>query len=81
MLDALERMRLVDTKGSAKESNSVEEWDTGGKSDFQVAHLPAKALGKGYTTLSRRIGRVRTGDWGTNSGKKKASSSKKADLI
>lgn len=81
MLSALERMRLLDVNRVEKEKIELEDWDTEDKSDTQVTHHPSKALSKGYSTLSRRLGRVRTGEWGTPGGKKKANSLRKQDLF
>lgn len=81
MLGALERLRLLDATASEKEKNGLEDWDTEEKSDPPAAHHPSKGLGKGYSTLSRRLGRVRTGEWGTSGGKKKASGLRKEDMF
>jgi hypothetical protein len=38
-------------------------------------------LGRGYSTLSKRLGQVRTGDWGMSGGKKKASSLRNQEIF
>jgi hypothetical protein len=81
MISALERMKFLDAGSPEKDKAGLEDWDTEDKSDPQLAHLPSRGLGKEFSTLSRRLGRVRTGDWGTTSGKKKASSLRKEDLF
>jgi hypothetical protein len=81
MLSALERMRQLDAESADRERNSLDDWDIAEKSDPPSAHTPSKKLGKGYSTLSKRLGQVRSGEWGTPLGKKKPSSLRKEDLF
>jgi WD40 repeat protein len=73
----LEQMRLLDRQSKAKELKEKERLqDYDGKSDWESETLlfPTGGLGKGYSTLSKRIGQVRAGDWGYSGGRKKARS-------
>ena len=81
MLGAIERMRLLDAKNSSPEKEELEDWDSGEKSDWDLAHFPSGGLGRGYSTLSKRLGQVRTGDWGMSGGKKKASSLRNQEIF
>lgn len=72
MMSAIEKMRLMDRKKAVKER--LEDWDGGEKEDWENLNFPSGGLGRGYSTLSKRIGQVRTGDWGMSGGKKKPSS-------
>jgi hypothetical protein len=76
MMGALERMRMLDTRMMA-EKERLEDWDTGEKEEWDVESTfggRGGGFGRGYSTLSKRLERVRTGDWGISSGKKRASS-------
>jgi len=85
-MDAIERMRVLDSKASSRgakekerEDQALEEWDGEEKADWEVAggvpgYPPTGGLGRGYSTL-RRIGQVRGGEWGLGSGGKKKPSS------
>jgi hypothetical protein len=78
LTSAIERMRALDEKSSSmgKEQEPLHEWDGEAKSDWDTGHLdiPGGGFGRGYSTISKRLVGVRTGDWGMPSGKKKASS-------
>jgi len=67
-MSAIERLRLLDVKngGREKDKEILDEWDTGEKEDWE--QFPGGGLGRGnstYSTLSKRLGQVRTGDWGS----------------
>lgn len=74
MLDAIERLKLQDTNNSGKEKEGLEDWDSGEQADWDMAQTLNGGPGRGYPTLSRRFGQIRSGDWGISGGKKKASS-------
>jgi len=82
MMGALERMRILDAKISSKseEKQALEEWVGEEKPDWEINGMGISAgggLGRGYSTL-RRIGQVRTGEWG---GKKRPSSLRKEEIF
>jgi hypothetical protein len=79
MMGAIERMRILDANKLAKEQ--LDDWDSGEKDDWEISHFPAAGLGRGYSTLSKRLERVRTGDWGMQGGKKKTSSLRKEEIF
>ncbi|KAG0651709.1 putative RING finger and WD repeat-containing [Hyphodiscus hymeniophilus] len=73
MMSAIEKMRLMDRpRGSSEER--LEDWDGRENGDWEDVNVPSGGLGRGYSTLSKRFGQVRTGDWGMSGGKKKPSS-------
>jgi WD repeat-containing protein 59 len=74
MMSAIEKMRMLDRQNGGKEKERLEDWDGGEKGDWESVNFPGGGLGRGYSTLSKRLGQVRTGDWGMSSGKKKPSS-------
>lgn len=79
---AIEQMRLLDAlhnKNKSKQPTEewVEEkaeWSGHERADWEHIGFPSSGLGKGVSTLGRRLGQVRAGDWGMSSGKKKPSS-------
>ncbi|KAG9241870.1 hypothetical protein BJ878DRAFT_427148 [Calycina marina] len=80
MISAIERLRALDAENKGTES--LDDWNAGGKDEWDVGEdlttMPSNAstgFGRGYSTLTQRLGRVRTGDWGINGGKKKGSRS------
>ena len=76
-MSAIEKMRLLDRQaGKDRERERLEDWDSGEKGDWESINLPSGGLGRGYSMLSKRLGQVRTGDWGMSGGKKKPSSLK-----
>jgi hypothetical protein len=82
MMGAIERMRILDAANASKEH--LDEWDSGEKDEWETSQFPAGGLGKGYSTLSKRLERVRTGDWGMAGmagTKKKASSLRKEEIF
>jgi hypothetical protein len=79
MMGAIERMRILDTAGTDREH--LDEWDSAEKDEWETSQFPGGGLGKGYSTLSQRLERVRTGDWGMTGGKKKASSLRKEEMF
>lgn len=81
MLSALEQMRFLEANGSTVEKHGLEDWDVEEKGDPPIPDLPGRGLGKGYSTLGRRLGRVRAGDWGAGVGRKKPSGLRKEDLF
>ena len=72
-MSALEKMRGIDAKKEMEES--LEDWDGEEKEVWE--QVPAGGLGKGYSTLSRSLGQVRTGDWG----RRKGSSLKRGEVL
>ena len=88
MMSAIERLRALDAKHHASASEKLDDWDSGGKDDWEqsergLVRVPSGAsggLGRGYSTLSQRLGRVRTGDWTMSGGKKKTSSLRNQEL-
>ena len=69
MMSAIEKMRLLDRKaGKEREGERLEDWDGGEKGDWESVNFPNGGLGRGYSTLSERLGQVRTGDWGMSGG-------------
>ena len=79
MMSALERMRMMDAQIiTEKEKERLEDWDAGEKEEWDVESTfggRGGGLGRGYSTLSKKLERVRTGDWGMGSGGKKRASS------
>ena len=83
-MGAIEQMRILDQKNEAKSRKAKErldEWDEAEKADWEGINFPSGGLGRGYSTLSRRLGQVRAGDWGMSSGKKKASSLRNQEIL
>ncbi len=77
MMGAIERIRLLDAKHESKgdkEKQALDDWDGEERDHWEALHIPSGGLGRGYSTLSKRLGQVRNGDWGISSGKKKPSS-------
>lgn len=84
LTSAIERMRLLDKRAPTafnKGKEPLDEWDGEGRTDWDNIVVPAGTLGMGYSTFSKRLGQVRTGDWGMTSGKKKASSLRKERIF
>lgn len=82
MMGAIERMRMLNISNSISDKERLEDWDSGDKDDWETSsHTPSGGLGRGYSTLSKRLERVRTGDWGMSVGKKKASSLRREDIF
>lgn len=84
MMGAIERMRILDQKNGAKSGKAKErldEWDGAEKADWENINFPSGGLERGYSTLNKRLGQVRTGDWGMSSGKKKASSLRNQEIF
>lgn len=84
MMGAIERMRVLDTRNLMVEKERLEDWESGGKDEWEPPSASFQAgggLGRGYSTLSKRLERVRTGDWGMSGGKKKASSLRKEEVF
>jgi hypothetical protein len=82
MMGAIERMRMLDAKSGSKagkEKQALEDWDGEEKAEWENINFQAQGLGfgRGYSTLTKRIDRVRTGDWGISSPKKRPSSLRK----
>jgi len=74
LTSAIERMRALDEKNAPSmgtEKESLEDWGGEEKSEWDNLDIPGGGLGRGYSTLSKRLVGVRTG---MQSGKKKASS-------
>jgi hypothetical protein len=72
MMSAIERLRMLDGAGN-NETDNLDEWDTGEKEWDLSSQFSRGGVGRGfstYSTLSKRLGQVRNGDWGA----KKASS-------
>lgn len=88
MMSAIERLRALDAKNRVAASEKLDDWDSGGKDDWEhsdtgLTRVPSGAsagLGRGYSTLSQRLGRVRTGDWSMSGAKKKTSSLRNQEL-
>ena len=74
MMSAIEKMRMLDRQSGGKEKERLEDWDGREKGEWENVNFPAGGLGRGYSTLSRRLGQVRTGDWSMSGGKRKPSS-------
>jgi WD repeat-containing protein 59 len=84
MMGAIEQMRKLDAmngSNSGKDMQALDEWDVEEKADWESVQFPSGGLGRGYSTLSKRIGQVRTGDWGMSSGKKRPSSLRKEEIF
>ena len=76
MMGAIELMRKMNPQEDDKPT--PDEWD-GEKSDWENIQFPNGGLGRGYSTLSKRIGQVRTGDWGMPGVKKRPGSIRKEE--
>ena len=72
MIGEIEKMRLLDRHRSRNEER-LEDWDGEEKDDWEDVNGPS-GLGRGYSTLSKRLGQVRSGEWGMSGSKKKPSS-------
>jgi hypothetical protein len=70
MMSAIEKMRMLDQQMGNKEER-LEDWDSGERGDWDFL---SGGLEKRYSTLSKRLGQVKTGDWGMSGGKRKPSS-------
>jgi hypothetical protein len=70
MLGAIEQMRRQHQHGRRR---GTDEWDAGEKGDWESARAESisnvsisnAGLANRYSTLSKRIGQVRSGEWGT----------------
>lgn len=71
-MGAIEKIRLQDRQRLRKEKERLDDWDINEREDWASAGFGGH--GKGHSTLSKRLGQVRAGDWGITGGKKKASS-------
>ena len=74
MMSAIEKMRMLDRQNGGKEKERLEGSNGGEKGEWENVNFPAGGLGRGYSTLGRRLGQVRTGDWSMSGGRKKSSS-------
>lgn len=81
MMDAIERLRNLDKHASKgmKDHQDLEDWDVEVNADWE-AHIPSGGLGRGYSTLSKRLTQVRSGDWGMSAVKKRPSSLRNENL-
>jgi len=81
MMNAIERMRVLESRDREKEG--LEDWESGEKDEWgsDMARVPSGGLGRGYSTLSKRLGQVRSGEWGMSSGRKKPSSLRKEEIF
>ena len=73
-MSEIEKMRKLDRQNGRNEKERLEDWDGGEKGQWDSVNFPTGGLGRGYSTLSKRLGQVRTGDWGMSGAKKKPSS-------
>lgn len=65
MMGIIEKMRTLDRNGGKSKGDREEEWEESEKGEWEsAASIPSEGLGRGYSTLSMRLGQVRTGDWG-----------------
>ena len=86
-MSAFERVRMLESKSGRKAGKEIEkqalnEWDGEQKTaDWEHLQIPAGGFAKPYSTLTKRFGQVRTSDWGLSSGKRKASSLRKEELL
>jgi WD repeat-containing protein 59 len=71
MMGAIEKMRQIDTMDE-KDVAAFDEWDV--KNDWEDIQFPNGGLGRGYSTLTKRISQVSKGEWGMGSAKKRPSS-------
>ena len=74
MMSAIEKMRMLDRQNGGKEKELLEGSNGGEKGEWENVNFPAGGSGRGYSTLGRRLGQVRTGDWSMSGGRKKSSS-------
>jgi len=77
-MGTIERLRLLDARGGMVEKENLDDWDGGEKEEWDApqSQFPGAGLGRGYSTystLSKRLGQVRTGDWGIPGSKKPSS--------
>jgi hypothetical protein len=79
MIGAMEKMRLLESRNVVKARKDIEDWDGEEKREWE--NLPSGGLAKPYSTLTRRIGQVRTGDWGMSAARKKPSSLRNEETI
>lgn len=78
MMGAIELMRMQDAKGIQDEKEKLEDWERTDRSDWENVPISHTGLGKGYSTLSKRLVQVR-GDWGITGTKKKTRSLRKEE--
>ncbi|KAF4637262.1 hypothetical protein G7Y89_g837 [Cudoniella acicularis] len=83
LTSAIEQMRLLDAKDFAEHGNEpLTDWHGEEKSEWDNLSVPGGGLGMGYsTTITKKFGRVKHGDWGMSSGKKRASSLRKEQIF
>jgi hypothetical protein len=69
-------MRALDKHASKgmKEKQDLDDWDVEMSVDWEAAQVPCGGLGRGYSTLTKRLDQVRGGHWGMSPEKKKPSS-------
>jgi hypothetical protein len=67
MMNAMEKKRLM-------KKERLEDSDDGEKGEWESVNFSSKGFGRGYSTLSKRLGQVRTGEWGMGGVKKKSGS-------
>lgn len=74
MMSAIEKMKKLDRQNSGSEKERLDDWDGAETGEWENVNFPAGGLGRGYSTLSKRLGQVRTSDWSMSGAKKKPSS-------
>jgi len=78
MMGTIERMPALDTAGNI--GDDMGDWDGGEKEEWDLAQV-GRGLGRGSSMLSRKLEKVRTGDWGMGGNKKRASSLRKEESL
>ncbi|KAH8811466.1 hypothetical protein F5884DRAFT_672600 [Xylogone sp. PMI_703] len=79
MMGAIEMMRILDAKRIMEEKERLTDWEAAEKGEWENLTAPNGGLGKGYSTLSKRLVQVRSGDWGIPGTRKKTRSLRKEE--
>jgi hypothetical protein len=70
MMSAIEKMRLLDQQNDGQEKERLEDWDVGGKGEWENINFSAGGLGR---TMGKRLGMA--------AGSKKPSSLRKEEIL
>ncbi|KAF8864519.1 hypothetical protein BDZ45DRAFT_581868 [Acephala macrosclerotiorum] len=84
MMGAIERLRALDAKHGSKgkeKQEALEDWHGERRTEWEDINFPAAGLGRGYSTLNKTLGGVRTRDWGLAGGKHRPSSLRKEEIF
>ncbi|KAM3075292.1 hypothetical protein ACMFMG_007266 [Clarireedia jacksonii] len=73
----IEFMRALERKKAVAEKEDVDEWDLDDKTDWENINIPSGGLGRTHSTISRRVERVKAGDWGLSGTKRRSGSMRK----